>query len=132
MKQEKHATLQTEVEFELPKGFLDDAGVLHKQGVMRLATAADEILPLRDPRVVQNPAYFTIIVLSRVIVRLGGVPDISPKVIEGLFASDLAFLQRLYEGLNGLEETDSGTRNQVSNTKGMTLANGGLGSLGEG
>ena len=67
---------------------------------MRLATAADEILPLRDPRVQQNEAYLTVIVLSRVIVRLGSLSDIHTGVIEGLFAADLAYLQRLYERFN--------------------------------
>ena len=80
---------QTEVEFTLPKGYVDDDGVLHRHGVMRLATAADEILPLRDPRVQQNPAYLTVIVLARVITRLGSLPTINTKVVEGLFASDL-------------------------------------------
>ena len=92
---------QTEVEFTLPKGYVDEEGVLHRDGVMRLATAADEILPLKDPRVQQNPAYLTIIVLARVITRLGSVPSINTKVIEGLFASDLSHLQALYERLNG-------------------------------
>ena len=77
----------TEFEFDLPKGYLDATGTLHKHGVMRLATAADEILPLRDPRVVQNPGYLTIILLSRVITRLGTVPKIDPRVIEA--AQDL-------------------------------------------
>lgn len=92
---------QTEVEFTLPKGYVDDEGALHRDGVMRLATAADEILPLKDPRVQQNPAYLTIIVLARVITRLGSVPSINTKVVEGLFASDLSHLQVLYERLNG-------------------------------
>jgi hypothetical protein len=91
---------QTEVEFTLPKGYVDDEGVLHRDGVMRLATAADEILPLKDPRVQQNPAYLTIIVLARVITRLGSLPSINTKVVEGLFASDLGHLQALYERLN--------------------------------
>ena len=90
----------TEIDFTLPKGYLDPDGVLHTEGVMRLATAADEILPLKDPRVQQNPAYLTIIVLSRVIVRLGSVRDVNTKVVEGLFASDLDHLQKLYEQLN--------------------------------
>lgn len=94
------ATFQTEIEFELPRGYLDSAGTLHKRGVMRLATAGDEILPLRDPRVTQNEAYLTVIVLSRVIVRLGALTDIHTGVIEGLYASDLAYLQRLYEHFN--------------------------------
>lgn len=98
---------QTEVEFELPKGYLDDTGALHRRGTMRLATAADEILPLRDPRVQQNEAYLAVIVLARVITRLGSVPDVSTGVIEGLFASDLAHLQRLYERLNAADDEDA-------------------------
>ena len=92
---------QTEVEFTLPKGYLDSDGNLHREGMMRLATAADEILPLKDPRVQQNPAYLTVIVLARVITRLGSLSDVNTKVIEGLFASDLNHLQQLYENLNG-------------------------------
>jgi len=94
----------TEVEFELPKGYVDEAGTLHRRGTMRLATAADEILPLRDPRVQQNEAYLAVIVLSRVITRLGSLPDVHPGVIEGLFASDLGFLQRLYDRFNTDDE----------------------------
>jgi hypothetical protein len=97
---------QTEVEFELPRGYVDATGVLHRRGVMRLATAADEIVPLRDPRVQQNSAYISIIVLSRVVTRLGTLTDIDPRVIEGLFASDLDYLQRLYERINTVEEAD--------------------------
>lgn len=98
--------LQTEIDFTLPKGYVDTNGTLHRQGVMRLATAADEILPLRDPRVQQNAAYITIIVLSRVITRLGSLPDVDTRVVEGLFASDLDYLQRLYQRLNAAEEAD--------------------------
>ena len=94
---------QTEIDFTLPKGYLDEHGVLHRRGVMRLATAADEILPLRDPRVQQNQAYLAVIVLARVIVKLGDVPNIDTRVIEGLFASDLDYLQRLYEQVNGAD-----------------------------
>lgn len=96
----KHHGFQTEIDFELPKGYLDDTGMLHRQGTMRLATAADEILPLRDPRVQQNEAYLAIIVLARVVTRLGSLSDIHPGVIEGLYASDLGYLQRLYERFN--------------------------------
>jgi hypothetical protein len=103
-----HPAFQTEVDFELPKGFVDEDGTLHRRGVMRLATAADEILPLRDPRVQQNEAYLVVIILSRVIVRLGSLTQIHTGVIEGLYASDLAYLQRLYEQLNSGEETESG------------------------
>lgn len=98
-----HASFQTEVEFELPKGYLDESGVLHRHGTMRLATAADEILPLRDPRVQQNESYLVVIVLARVIIRLGSLTEIHTGVIEGLFASDLAYLQRLYDKLNAVE-----------------------------
>ena len=93
----------TEFEFDLPKGYIDSTGTLHKHGVMRLATAADEILPLRDPRVVQNPGYLTIILLSRVITSLGTLPKIAPRVIEKLFSSDLAFLQSMYQRVNAVE-----------------------------
>lgn len=93
--------LTTEVEFTLPCGYQDGRGVLHKEGTMRMATAADEVLAAGDPRVRSNPAYLTIIVLSRVIVRLGEVESINPKVIEGMFAADIEFLQDLYDRLNG-------------------------------
>jgi hypothetical protein len=99
---------RTEIEFTLPKGYPDEHGVLHRQGTMRLATAADEILPLRDPRVQQNAAYLTIIVMARVITRLGSLAEVDTKVVEGLFASDLDYLQRLYEQINAAEETDAG------------------------
>lgn len=92
---------QTEHDFTLPMGLLDDDGTLHREGVMRLATAADEIEPLRDARVQRNPAYLSVILLSRVVTRLGTVELITPKTIERLFASDLAHLQRLYNELNG-------------------------------
>ena len=92
---------QTESEFVLPKGYLDADGTLHKTGTMRLATAADEILPLKDPRVQQNPAYLTVILLSRVITSLGSLPDINPKIVENLFASDLSYLQAFYQEMNG-------------------------------
>lgn len=92
---------QTEIEFTLPKGYVDPDGTLHRDGRMRLATAADEILPLKDPRVKANPAYLAVIVLSRVITRLGGLEDVSTKVVEGFFASDLNYLQDLYESFNG-------------------------------
>jgi hypothetical protein len=122
---------QTEIEFTLPKGYLDSDGVLHKEGVMRLATAADEILPLKDARVQQNPAYLTVIVLARVITRLGALQDVNTKVIEGLFASDLNYLQTLYERLNG----DGGEMAAVDRLNGGAVAldrmGGRFGVLGE-
>ena len=92
--------LVTEFPFVLPRGYVDDAGVVHRDGVMRLATARDEILPMRDPRVRENEAYLTIVLLGRVVTRLGSLPQVTNGVIEGLFASDLAFLQDLYRRVN--------------------------------
>ncbi len=100
---------RTEFEFTLPCGVLDDEGTLHRDGVMRRATAADEILPLRDPRVVNNPAYLVVILLSRVIVRLGGVDPITPRTIESLYASDLDFLQGLYNQVNRIDDPHRAT-----------------------
>ncbi|MFD0689867.1 phage tail assembly protein [Actinomadura fibrosa] len=96
------SVLVTEVEFELPKGYVDADGTLHRTGVMRLATAADEIYPLKDPRVRNWPAYLVVLLLSRVVSRLGGLPEVNPGVIEGLFSEDLAYLQDLYNRINGL------------------------------
>src|SRR4051794_9262851 len=93
---------RTEHEFVLPHGYLDPSGELQREGVMRLATAADEILPLRDPRVQKNPAYLVIIVLSRVIIRLGALEHVTTKTIEDLFVADLDYLQRLYNEINRL------------------------------
>ncbi|WP_423223558.1 phage tail assembly protein [Candidatus Amarolinea aalborgensis] len=95
---------RTEYEFTLPCGYLDEDGTLHRDGIMRRATAGDEILPLKDPRVVKNPAYLVIILLARVVTRLGSVNPINPHVIENLFATDLAYLQKLYNEINQLEE----------------------------
>ncbi len=92
---------QTDYEFTLPRGYKDEEGNLHREGMMRLATAADEILPLKDSRVQSNPAYLVVILLSRVIMRLGSLEVINPKVIEGLFSSDLAYLQDFYNRING-------------------------------
>jgi hypothetical protein len=103
-----HSAFRTEIDFELPKGYLDDTGTLHRHGTMRLATAADEILPLRDPRVQGNEAYLTVIVLARVIVKLGSLPGVHTGIIEGLYASDLAYLQSLYERFNSADDQDAG------------------------
>jgi hypothetical protein len=92
--------IQTEYEFILPKGYVDENGNLHRKGVMRLATAADEILPLADPRVKQNPDSLIVILLCRVINKLGDIPSISTKTIEDLFAEDLEFLQDFYNKIN--------------------------------
>lgn len=94
---------QTEFSFVLPKGYVDNSGMLHREGVMRLANAADEILPLRDPRVQQNPGYLSIILLARVVTKLGSLPAVDTRVIEGLFTMDLAYLQDLYQKINNME-----------------------------
>src|SRR4051812_47213580 len=94
--------LQTEHEFTLPLGYIDKEGRLHRSGIMRLATAGDEILPQRDERVRSNPAYLTVILLSRVVVRLGDVQHINTTTIENLFAADLEYLQDLYNTINQL------------------------------
>jgi hypothetical protein len=94
--------LQTEFDFTLPRGYIDAHGNLHRKGTMRLATALDEIEPLQDPRARANEAYLTVLLLSRVITRLGSIQQISPAIIEGLFSSDLAYLQELYIHLNDI------------------------------
>jgi hypothetical protein len=93
-------TVQTEFPFTLPRGYLDAEGNLHREGTMRLATAYDEVAPMKDPRVQANPGYLVIILFSRVITKLGDLTHINPKVIEGLFSVDLAFLQDFYTRIN--------------------------------
>lgn len=93
-------SFRTEFEFKLQKGYVDEDGNLHKDGTMRLATAADEILPLKDPRVQANPAYLSIILLSRVITKLGNLPSVNTTVIEKLFVTDIAYLQAFYQRIN--------------------------------
>jgi hypothetical protein len=92
--------LQTEFPFELPRGYVDEAGTVHRDGVMRLATARDELVPLRDIRVQENPAYLTVVLLGRVITRLGTLPLVHDGIVENMFASDLAFLQDFYRQIN--------------------------------
>jgi hypothetical protein len=98
--------VQTEFPFTLPRGYVDSDGAVHREGVMRLATAFDEVAPMKDPRVQTNPGYLVIILLSRVVTKLGEVTHINPKVIESLFSADLAFLQEFYRRIN-----DSGNSN---------------------
>jgi hypothetical protein len=92
--------MRTEFAFTLPKGFVDGDGRVHREGTMRLATARDEIEPLRDAQVRSNEAYLTVLLLARVVTRLGDLPEIGPEVIEGMYAADFDHLQRLYERLN--------------------------------
>ena len=94
------APLRTEFDFELPRGYVDGSGVVHRNGVMRLATARDELVPLHDDRVRENPAYLTVVLLARVIERLGTLPDVHVGIVENMFASDLAFLQDVYRRVN--------------------------------
>jgi hypothetical protein len=96
--------MQTEFAFQLPRGYADAAGEVHRDGVMRLATARDEIEPLREVEVRQNPAYLTVALLARTVTRIGAVTEITPELIEGLYAADFDHLQRLYERINTDEE----------------------------
>jgi hypothetical protein len=101
------SAIQTEFEFVLPKGYVDMDGTVHRKGVMRLSRAIDEIVPLRDPRVKSNPAYATVIILSRVMTQLGALEEITPMVVEELFACDLNYLQKFYRKINDLEAESS-------------------------
>jgi hypothetical protein len=92
--------LRTEFTFLLPRGYVDGAGTVHREGVMRLATARDELIPLRDDRVRENAAYLTVVLLARVVMRIGTIEDVHAGLIENLFAADLAFLQDLYRRIN--------------------------------
>ena len=103
---------QTEFKFTLPKGYLDGEGNLHRTGIMRLAKAIDEILPLRDPQVQANPAYATVVILSRVVTQLGTLEDVSPSIIENLFAADLNYLYNLYRQINDLEDNAASAANK--------------------
>jgi hypothetical protein len=98
--------LRTEYPFTLPRGYVDEHGTVHKDGVMRLATARDEIAPQTDSRVRQNPSYLTVILLERTVTRLGTLSAVDTWVIENLFASDLAFLQDLYRRINSEGRTE--------------------------
>ncbi|MFD7668567.1 hypothetical protein [Streptomyces sp. NPDC059788] len=92
--------LRTEFPFQLPRGYVDEAGAVHRDGVMRLSTARDELVPLRDVRVQENPAYLSVVLLGRVITRLGTLPMVHDGIVENMFASDLAFLQDFYRQIN--------------------------------
>jgi hypothetical protein len=98
--------LRTEYPFTLPRGYVDDGGRVHREGVMRLATARDEITTQSDQRAKQNPAYLTVLLLERTVTTLGDVPIVDTFLIESLFASDLAFLQDLYRRINADGHTE--------------------------
>ena len=102
-KVESSLAFQMEFSFVLPRGYVDMEGNMHKEGIMRLANAGDEILPLKDPKVQQNPGYLVIVLLARVITKLGTLPAVDTRVIESLFTMDLAYLQDLYQKINTME-----------------------------
>lgn len=91
---------KTEYEFVLPRGYVDKEGVVHREGVMRLANAKDEIVPLSDLRVQRNRAYLIIVLLSRVVTRLGTLAEVNTGIVENLFAGDLRFLEEMYNRIN--------------------------------
>jgi len=97
--------LQTEFDFTLPLGYVDSGGTVHREGRMRLSTAMDEIAPQRDPRVKSNQAYLTVVILSRVITKLGDLPVVDTDVVEGLFTADMAYLQDFYRRINSIGAT---------------------------
>lgn len=92
--------MQTQIEFTLPRGYVDELGELHRVGTMRLATARDEIEPLREVDVRQNAAYLSVLLLARTVTRIGTVTAVTPALIENLYAADFDHLQRLYERIN--------------------------------
>ena len=92
--------LQTEFAFQLPHGYVDRDGEVHRDGVMRMATARDELVPLHDNRVRENPSYLTVVLVARVLTRLGTITDVHPGIVEDMFAADVAFLQDLYRRIN--------------------------------
>ncbi|MCR4657926.1 MAG: phage tail assembly protein [Lachnospiraceae bacterium] len=95
--------METVYDFTLPKGYIDNAGEVHKRGKMRLATAGDEITATRDPRVLQNPSYLTIVILSKVVTQIEGLETVTATHIEKMFTADLAFLQDMYQRINDIE-----------------------------
>lgn len=96
----QNSPLQTEYSFTLPRGYVDMQGRLHREGTMRLATAMDEIAPMRDPKVRDNQAYLTIAILSRVVTRLGEIVEVNSTTVERLFTADLVYLQDFYRRIN--------------------------------
>ncbi|MFI2645052.1 hypothetical protein [Streptomyces sp. NPDC018610] len=103
-------SLRTEFSFQLPRGYVDESGTVHRDGTMRLSTARDELVPLRDVRVQENPAYLSVVLLGRVITRLGTLPMVHDGIVENMFASDLAFLQDFYRQINAEGHTRAAVR----------------------
>jgi len=106
MAEQTSSGLRTEYPFTLPRGYVDENGRMHRDGIMRLATARDELTPQNDQRVRQNPAYLTVLLLERTVTTLGDLPAVDTFVVENLFASDLAFLQDLYRRINSDGHTE--------------------------
>ncbi|MGA5581218.1 hypothetical protein ACPCIY_08575 [Streptomyces thermodiastaticus] len=102
--------LRTEFPFQLPRGYVDESGTVHRDGTMRLSTARDELVPLRDVRVQENPAYLSVVLLGRVITRLGTLPMVHDGIVENMFASDLAYLQDFYRQINAEGHTHAAVR----------------------
>jgi hypothetical protein len=126
--EQRREPLRTEFAFELPRGYVDSAGVVHRSGVMRLATARDELIPLKDDRVRENAAYLSVVLLGRVVTRIGSVTEIHAGIIENLYASDVAFLQDLYQRVNGEGHTRAAVRcPECEHTFTVDLAGGRLG-----
>lgn len=120
--------LRTEFPFVLPRGYVDSAGTVHQDGMMRLATARDELVSQRDDRVRENPAYMTVVLIARVVTRIGGIDDVHAGVIENMFASDLAFLQDMYRRVNQEGHTRAGVVCPSCNSEfAVDLAGGRLG-----
>lgn len=92
--------LSTQFDFQLPRGLIDETGQLHRRGVMRLATAKDELIVQRDRRVRENSAYATLMMLSQVIMQLGTLESLQPENLENLFTQDLAYLREFYNRVN--------------------------------
>jgi hypothetical protein len=124
----KPEPLRTEFPFELPRGYVDGSGNVHRSGIMRLATGRDELVPLRDDRVRENPAYLSVVLLARVVTRLGTIEDIHAGIIENMFATDVAFLQDLYRRVNQEGHTRAGvTCPSCEHTFAVDVAGGRLG-----
>jgi hypothetical protein len=97
--------MRTEVPFTLPMGYVDGHGNVHREGRMRLATARDEIEPLGEAEVRQNQAYLSVLLVARTVTRIGEITEITPELVEGLYAGDFDHLQRLYERINSNGES---------------------------
>jgi hypothetical protein len=92
--------MKSEYAFTLPRGLVHRDGSVPRVGTRRLAPARDEIEPLRQPEVRANEAYLAVLLLARTVTRIGEFTEITPELVEGLYAADFDHLQRLYERIN--------------------------------